>query len=108
MVDKNIKFIVPSDIFMNLEPPILIHDVLLEGNVGKIIETILINISVKHRIVEHIQLGWNCSSQEVTTFTAMFKDLCDVFAWSYENMPGNDSSIVAHEIKTYPDINLVC
>ena len=26
-----------------------------------------------------------------------------MFAWSYEEMPGIDPSIVVHEIKTYPD-----
>ena len=33
----------------------------------------------------------------------MFKEFRDVFAWSYEEMPGIDPSIVVHEIKTYDD-----
>ena len=37
----------------------------------------------------------------------MFKELCDIFAWSYDEMPGIDPRIVEHEIKTYPNANLV-
>jgi hypothetical protein len=33
----------------------------------------------------------------------LFKEFCDVFAWSYEKMPGIDPKIVEHEITTYPD-----
>ena len=33
----------------------------------------------------------------------MFKEFCDVFAWSYEKMPGIYPSIVEHEIQTYLD-----
>ena len=33
----------------------------------------------------------------------MFKEFCDIFAWSYEEMLGIDPSIVEHEIQTYPD-----
>ena len=34
-------------------------------------------------------------------------DLRDVFAWSYEEMPGIDPSIVVHEIPTYPGAKLM-
>ena len=37
----------------------------------------------------------------------LFKEFRDVFAWTYEEMPGIDPSIVVHEIKTYPDAKLV-
>jgi hypothetical protein len=50
----------------------------------------------------NINLGANCTPEEVVSYTALFKEFCDVFAWSYEEMPGIDPSIVVHEIKTYP------
>ena len=31
-----------------------------------------------------------------------------MFAWSYEEIPGIDPSIVIHEIKTYPDTKPIC
>jgi hypothetical protein len=33
----------------------------------------------------------------------LFKEFCDVFAWSYEEMPDIDPKIVEHEITTYLD-----
>jgi hypothetical protein len=36
------------------------------------------------------------------TYTSLFKEFHDIFAWSYEEMPGIDPTIVLHEIKTYP------
>ena len=45
----------------------------------------------------------HCTPEELTTLPVLFKEFRDVFAWSYEEMPGIDPSIVTHEIKTYPD-----
>jgi hypothetical protein len=68
---------------------------------GNISTTIVINISIKEGIVENIKLVANCTLEEVVSYTALFKEFCDVFAWSYEEMPGIDPSIIVHEIKTY-------
>jgi hypothetical protein len=38
-----------------------------------------------------------------TIYTKLFKEFQDVFAWSYEEIPGIDPRIVKHEIRTYPD-----
>jgi hypothetical protein len=48
-------------------------------------------------------IGASCSPNEIQTYKALFKEFCDVFAWSYEEMFGIDPDIVVHEIKTYPD-----
>ena len=69
--------------------------------------TIPINISAKPNIMENVYIGANCSLEEIAIYTALFKDFCDVFAWSYEEIPGIDPSIVKHEIWTYPDAKLV-
>ena len=66
-----------------------------------IAETHPINISTKPGHVENVLLGANCSPEEVKAYTALFKEFRDVFAWSYEEMPGIDPSIVEHEIKLY-------
>jgi hypothetical protein len=70
---------------------------------GNISTTITIDISVKAGVMENINLGANCMPNEVVSYTALFKEFCDVFIWIYEEMPGIDPSIVIHEIKTYPD-----
>eukprot|EP00253_Pinus_taeda_P019382 PITA_19382 len=40
-------------------------------------------------------------------YCALFREFRYVFAWSYEEMPGIDSSIIEHEIKMYPDVKPV-
>jgi hypothetical protein len=83
------------------------HDVLSEGNLGNIYATIPIDISVKLGIVENIHIGASCSPDEIQTYTTLFKEFCDIFAWSYEEIPGIDLNIIIHEIKTYPEAKLV-
>jgi len=94
---------VPPDVTLSPQTPVLTCHVLSEGNMGNITTTRPMDISVKPGIVENIHIDINCSPEEVTTYTALFKEFRDVFAWSYEEMPGIDPSIVVHEIKTYPD-----
>ena len=74
-----------------------------EGNMENIFATIPINISINLDVVENIYIGANCSPEDISIYTSLFKEFCDVFAWSYEEMPGNDISIVEHEIDTYPN-----
>eukprot|EP00253_Pinus_taeda_P034888 PITA_34888 len=74
-----------------------------ELNLGNISRTIPIDISVKPGIIENIHIGASCTDEEIQTYKALFQEFHDVFAWSYEEMPRIDPSIVVHEIKTYPD-----
>ena len=62
-----------------------------------------VDISMKPGVSENIFIGQNSSPEEVQTYMTLFKEFRDVFAWTYEEMPGIDPSIVVHEIKTYPD-----
>jgi hypothetical protein len=41
------------------------------------------------------------------TYTNLFKEFRDIFAWSYEEMPGIDPCIIEHEIRTYSDAKLI-
>ena len=85
-----------------LQTPILTHEVLSEGNLSNITQTMPIDISVKPRVVENIHVGVTCSPEEIQVYTNLFREFKDVFMWSYEEMPGIDPSIVMHEIPTYP------
>jgi hypothetical protein len=60
-----------------------------------------IDILVKPGIVENVHIGASCSPDEIVTYTSLFKEFRDIFAWSYEEMPGIDPAIIVHEIKTY-------
>ena len=79
------------------------QDVYAEGNMANIAETIPINISRTPDVVENVFVGADCSPEEIQIYTDLFKEFRDVFAWSYEEMPGIDPKIVEHEILTYPD-----
>jgi hypothetical protein len=68
-----------------------------------ITETIPINISRNPSVMENVFVGADCSPEEIQTYTDLFKEFRDVFAWSYEDMLGIDPKIVEHEITTYPD-----
>ena len=59
------------------------------------------DISVKPGIVEAITIRTKSMQQEILHYKALFTEFRDVFAWSYEEMPGIDPRIVIHEIKTY-------
>ena len=51
--------------------------------------------------MEAITIGANSTQQEILDYKALFIEFRDIFAWSYEEMPGIDPRIVVHEIKTY-------
>jgi len=85
-----------------LQMPIKIHEVFSEGNMGNIMQMIPIDISIKPRIVENIHIGVTCTLEEIQLYTNLLRESCDVFTWSYEEMPGIDTSILVHEIPTYP------
>jgi hypothetical protein len=83
------------------------RDVFAEGNLSNISPTVPIDISVKPGIVENVHIGASCSPEEIVTYTFLFKEFRDIFAWSYEEMSGINPAIFVHEIKTYPGAKLV-
>jgi hypothetical protein len=79
------------------------HDVFSEGNLSNISPTIPLDISIKPGILKNVHIRASCSPDKIITYKLLFKEFRDVFAWSYEEMPGIDPDIVIHEIKTYLD-----
>jgi hypothetical protein len=96
-----------STVVIILTIPESAHDVFSKGNLRNISPTIPLDISIKPRIIENVHIGASCSPDEVVTYTSLFKEFRDIFAWSYEEMPGIDPEIVIHEIKTYPNVKPV-
>ena len=78
-----------------------------DGNMVNISPTIPINISHDPSKIENVYIGADCSHPEIQEYTELFKEFCDIFSWSYEEMPSIDPRIVEHEIKTYPNAKLV-
>jgi hypothetical protein len=82
--------------------PLATHEVYAEGNMETIIETIPINISRTPSVMENVFIRAYCSPGEIQIYTDLFKEFCDVFSWSYEEILGIDPKTVEHEITTYP------
>ena len=78
-----------------------------DGNMANISPTIPINISCDPWKIENVYIGAECSHAEIQEYTELFKEFHDIFAWSYEEMPGINPRIIKHEIKTYPNAKLV-
>ena len=63
-------------------------------------------------VIEVINLGTDESRKEIKMvdnpereiMIQLFKEYVDVFAWSYQDMPGIDPSIASHKIPTYPNM----
>ena len=49
-------------------------------------------------------LGASCSLEEVDAYKALFQEFCEIFAWSYTEIPSLDPSIMEHHIDTWPDV----
>jgi hypothetical protein len=87
--------------------PISMHKIYGEGNMVNIDEMIPIDISKTHGVIENVFIGVYCSCEEIHIYTELFKQFCNVFSWSYEEMLGIDLRIVEHEITTYHGAKLV-
>jgi hypothetical protein len=83
------------------------HKIYAEGNMETITETVPINISRNHGIMENVFVGADFSPEEIQIYTDLFKEFRDVFSWSYEEIPGIDPKIVEHEITMYLDAKSV-
>lgn len=68
---------------------------------------IYISISTKPTVVENIHVRKSCSPSELDSYPTLFCEFRYIFAWSYEEMPGIESSIVEHKIKMYLDFKPV-
>jgi hypothetical protein len=54
-------------------------------------------------VMENVFIREDFSPEEIQIHTYLFKEFCDVFACSYEEIPGIDPRIIEHEIMNYPD-----
>jgi hypothetical protein len=54
--------------------------------------------------VENVHLVVNCSPEEMASYTTLFQEFCNLFAWSYKEMPKIDPLTIVNEIQTYPGV----
>ena len=63
----------PLTVVVILTVPGSAHDVFAKGNLSNILPTISIDISIKPGIVENVHIGASCYSDEMVTYTSLFK-----------------------------------
>ena len=56
---------------------------------------------------KEIRIGCSLSPDEMSRLIDLHRSYLVVFAWSYEDMPGHDSSIVQHHLPILPHARLV-
>jgi hypothetical protein len=66
--------------------PLATHGVYVKGNMASIATTIPIDISKTLGIVANVFIRADYSPEEISTYTTLFKEFCNVFFWSYEEM----------------------
>ena len=69
-------------------------------------ETIKINLGTSENPKE-VKIGSTLSSEEQKELTKLLKEFPEVFAWSYEDIPGIDPDIVQHRILTLLEVKSV-
>jgi hypothetical protein len=87
--------------------PLAMHVVYAKVNMETITKMIPIDISRTPGIVENVFVRADCSPKEIQIYKDLFKEFCDVFAWSYEEILGIDPRIIEHEITKYRDAKMV-
>jgi hypothetical protein len=92
-----------SEIVGHTIVPLYTHGIYTKGNMASISPTVQIDIYHTPGKIENVNIGADCSPEEILIYTNLFKEFQDVFAWSYEEMSGINPRIVDHEIRTYPD-----
>jgi hypothetical protein len=92
-----------SEIVGHVLFPLHTYNIYVEGNMASIFPNFTINISCNPGKIKNVHIGVDCSTEEILIYTEIFKEFQDLFAFSYEEMPGIDPLIVEHDIRTYPD-----
>jgi hypothetical protein len=70
---EEIHSISPPDVTNSPQSLILTQDTISEGNLGNISTMVIIDISIKEGVVENINIGANCTPEEVVSYTTLFK-----------------------------------
>ena len=63
----------------------------------KVGETISLNIRTPES-PRNVKIGAQCSDEDKMKFSKMLGEFQDVFAWSYEDCPGFDPTLIHHTI----------
>uniref|UniRef100_A0A2N9GBH6 RNase H type-1 domain-containing protein n=1 Tax=Fagus sylvatica TaxID=28930 RepID=A0A2N9GBH6_FAGSY len=86
----------PSDILEALER----QD---EGSKPNIEELEIINLADEGEEPREVKIGTRCTTEQKEALIALLREFHEIFAWSYQDMPGLDTDIVVHKIPLKPE-----
>uniref|UniRef100_A0A2N9GT02 Retrotransposon gag domain-containing protein n=1 Tax=Fagus sylvatica TaxID=28930 RepID=A0A2N9GT02_FAGSY len=82
----------PSDILEALER----QD---EGSKPNIEELEIVNLANEGEEPREVKIGTRCAAEQKEALIALLREFHEIFAWSYQDMPGLDTDIVVHKIR---------
>ena len=74
-----------------------------EGSKPNIEELKIINLADKGEESREVKIGTRCTTEQKEALIALLKEFHEIFAWSYQDMPGLDTDIVVHKIPLKPE-----
>jgi hypothetical protein len=94
--------------YIQFESLFMKHDhaknILEEFSIRKAQETRKVNIGTDS-CPKYVNLGVDCTTQEVDQYVVLFKEYIDVFAWIYDDLKYYDETILQHIIPLREEAN---
>uniref|UniRef100_A0A2N9GPI5 RNA-directed DNA polymerase n=1 Tax=Fagus sylvatica TaxID=28930 RepID=A0A2N9GPI5_FAGSY len=69
-----------------------------EGSKPNIEELEIINLADEGEEPREVKIGTRCATEQKEALIALLREFHEIFAWSYQDMPGLDTDIVVHKI----------
>uniref|UniRef100_A0A2N9FU38 Uncharacterized protein n=1 Tax=Fagus sylvatica TaxID=28930 RepID=A0A2N9FU38_FAGSY len=74
-----------------------------EGSKPNIEELEIINLADEGEEPREVKIGTRCTTEQKEALIALLREFHEIFAWSYQDMPGLDTDIVVHKIPLKPE-----
>ena len=78
-----------------------------EGSKPNIEEIEIINLAEEGEEPKEVKIGTHFTTEQKEALIALLREFHEIFAWSYQDMPGLDTDIVVHKIPLKPECKLV-
>uniref|UniRef100_A0A2N9FYF1 Integrase catalytic domain-containing protein n=1 Tax=Fagus sylvatica TaxID=28930 RepID=A0A2N9FYF1_FAGSY len=69
-----------------------------EGSKPNIEELEIVNLANEGEEPREVKIGTRCATEQKEALIALLREFHEIFAWSYQDMPGLDTDIVVHKI----------
>uniref|UniRef100_A0A2N9GA71 Integrase catalytic domain-containing protein n=1 Tax=Fagus sylvatica TaxID=28930 RepID=A0A2N9GA71_FAGSY len=74
-----------------------------EGSKPNIEELEIVNLADEGEEPREVKIGTRCATEQKEALIALLREFHEIFAWSYQDMPGLDTDIVVHKIPLKPE-----